>query len=398
MNKKEKKLERAKIILLVVIAILLLLNLFEKKGVIESIQNTSKKILNNGEIVISEDGVMSKTVDSSSWDTNKVTAVTDSDGNVVPVPKGYVGSNVTGENKVNEGYVIYEGTEAVTSSNVSSARTSRNQWVWVPVKYPDRIYEEVNGVKKAKLYGYSTSGRFEHKNNNLEPAILPEWDNSTNLSNNGLTGMTADKLYQELQLEFDETMNSIEKYGGFYIGRYETGNLSQEKPIVRKMNADINNQNWCTCYSKMGYLSANENVKTNMIWGCLWDEIMQWMFERQFRCYRDYGLSSNLWGNFADSSFSHLTITSGTVVKNANTSRMIPTGSTEYTNSLNIYDLAGNVSEWTLESSGTCGRIFRGGNYANSMSQNLMMQARMGNLLPNLKTESIGVRAYLYIK
>ncbi len=52
MNKKEKNLEKVKIILLVVIAILLLLNLMQKTGIIESIQNTSRKILNNREIIL----------------------------------------------------------------------------------------------------------------------------------------------------------------------------------------------------------------------------------------------------------------------------------------------------------------------------------------------------------
>ena len=52
MNKKEKNLEKVKIILLVVIAILLLLNLMQKSGIIKSIQNTSRKILNNREIIL----------------------------------------------------------------------------------------------------------------------------------------------------------------------------------------------------------------------------------------------------------------------------------------------------------------------------------------------------------
>ena len=47
--------------------------------------------------------------------------------------------------------------------------------------------------------------------------MLPEFDTITNLSNNGLTGMTPDKLYQELQQEFDDTIESIKRYGVFNI-------------------------------------------------------------------------------------------------------------------------------------------------------------------------------------
>ena len=32
---------------------------------------------------------------------------------------------------------------------------------------------------------------------------------------------------------------SVEKYGGFYIGRYETGNINQETPVVQKGEIQI---------------------------------------------------------------------------------------------------------------------------------------------------------------
>ena len=51
----------------------------------------------------------------------------------VPIPKGFVASQVTGENVKSNGFVIYEGTEPVNDSNVQVARTTRNQFVWVPV-------------------------------------------------------------------------------------------------------------------------------------------------------------------------------------------------------------------------------------------------------------------------
>ena len=37
----------------------------------------------------------------------------DSTGDKVPVPNGYVGSKVEGENEIDSGYVIYEGKEYV---------------------------------------------------------------------------------------------------------------------------------------------------------------------------------------------------------------------------------------------------------------------------------------------
>ena len=64
----------------------------------------------------------------------------DASGDKVPVPNGYVGSSVTGENEIDTGYVIYEGEEEVTDSNVADAQKSRNQYVWIPVPDISKFY------------------------------------------------------------------------------------------------------------------------------------------------------------------------------------------------------------------------------------------------------------------
>ena len=101
----------------------------------------------------------------NSWDGNKVNAVESADKVVVPVPKGYTASSVSTENKVSEGFVIYENTngedrkEEVNDSNKDTARTTRNQFVWVPVANPSEMYgTDKNGKKWGKLYNFSASG------------------------------------------------------------------------------------------------------------------------------------------------------------------------------------------------------------------------------------------------
>ena len=51
-------------------------------------------------------------------------------------------------------------------------------------------------------------------------------------------------IRDRLETEFNSMIASVEKYDGFYIGRYETGNLSQAEAVVVKNNSDINNQTW----------------------------------------------------------------------------------------------------------------------------------------------------------
>ena len=75
-------------------------------------------------------------------------------------------------------------------------------------------------------------------------------------------------------------INSVEKYGGFYIGRYETGDLSKEQVVVQKGNTDISSQTWYAMYEKSKTLSDNNNnIETGMIWGNQWDRTLMWLME-----------------------------------------------------------------------------------------------------------------------
>ncbi len=75
---------------------------------------------------------------------------------------------------------------------------------------------------------------------------------------------------------------------------------------------------------------------------------------------------------------------------------VIPTGSTEYTKTKNVYDIAGNVEEWTQEANGTNKKVSRGnhcGYYESHYSSGIETDIDVlsgGN--------SIGTRPILYIK
>ena len=78
----------------------------------------------------------------------------------MPVPRGYVGSQATGENEINTGYVIYEGEDPVTDANVAEAQKTRNQYVWVPVPDVSKMYgTDANGKKWGKLYDFATTSK-----------------------------------------------------------------------------------------------------------------------------------------------------------------------------------------------------------------------------------------------
>ena len=324
------------------------------------------------------------------WDGNKVNAVESADKVVVPVPKGYTASSVATENKVSEGFVIYENTngedkkEEVNDNNKDTARTTRNQFVWVPVVNPSEMYGKDENCKKwGKLYEFSASG--------ITPLNWTEQDGVMSI-----TATSGSDSYREpdvvdsdssnsitisqLETEFNDMITSVEKYGGFYIGRYETGNLSQEKATVVKNNTDIGNQTWYSMYKKAKGIAVNNNVTSSMIWGSQWDATMRWMYNSGNEEKKKYTYDSTGKGNY-----------SGT-----NGNQPIATGSIEAYAVNNIYDMAGNVSDWTIEASSTSHRVNRGGHYGNNGVRD-PASSRNNPYSPTNSYDSRGFRVALYM-
>ena len=363
------------IVLLIMMAIVVI-QLCTKKGIIK---DTSVLDVESSGLVETKPKAI---VDTSTWDTTKVTVYTDPvSGKKAPIPVGYVASQVTGETGIDTGLVIYEGTDPVTGTDIGvpgtpawTASCNRNQWVWVPVPDVSRIYDA--NTRKSKLYSITQTGRSNYNNSNYEPGIVTNYDNEQYFSKYNLPEMTRKKLLYEIETELAETIKSIEKYGGFYIGRYETGDVTQRsgstyfaRPVVKRMNSNINNVTWYDSYVSLRTLTSNENIKANMIYGCLWDETLQWFRESGAKTDEEI-YNSATWGNHKDSEgFTYYTNVAGsTGSKTQNSSKMTPTGATERNKANNIYDMAGNVWEWTMESYSTNVRRYRGGKYNNTAS------------------------------
>ena len=271
----------------------------------------------------------------------------------IPIPKGYY--FVGGTEKT--GYVISD-SQADENKYLEKSDVGKNlvgnQWVWVPVETPSSLYTTVaagqklagsTGVKTTK---YTNSGIISGKtrvkpgdtSSNREPDILTDSGlDDTNYATAGFSSLA--NMAETMVREYEEMIASLEKYKGFYIGRYElTAN-------GEKTGATQTDVNWYTLYKNCTTLASGSKVKTRMIWGLQWDATCNWLANSDPR----YSITdSSTWGNYKNNT------ADGHGTKQN-------TGSSESWKANNIYDFAGNCEEFTQEASFTNGRACRGGYY-----------------------------------
>ena len=421
-NKKENKIanKNKKVILIILVLFLIILGVAS----LAYSQNIKLAKNNNEEQEVEE----SKSQEIVLEENKYMHVETDASGDSVPVPNGFVGSKVTGENEIDTGFVIYEGEEEVTDSNVQTAQTSRNQYVWIPVEDISKFYgTDANGKSWGKIYNFTTgtdsSNTFDEVTgtyandwsetngvmsissgrNCREPDVLSIYDTPYYLKRYGVSEDSKLDFLLRQQTDFKKMINSVEKYGGFYIGRYETGDLSKEQVVVQKGNTDISSQTWYAMYEKSKTLSDNNNnIETGMIWGNQWDRTLMWLMECNAKdettgkSKEEVIRDSTSWGNYYNATFQYTNSSGSTATKNQDSSVRIPTGSTEYTKANNIYDLAGNVRDWTMEARNTYLRVYRGGYYY-GYGTNVPASDRSYDE-PTYSGSDYGTRATLYIK
>ena len=137
-----------------------------------------------------------------------------------------------------------------------------------------------------------------------------------------------------------------------------------------------------------------------MIWGIQWDETLKWLIDTGEKTYAEIASDSTSWGNYWNNRFTYYTNTSkSTETKPLRSSTKIPAGAYEGTNTNNIYDLAGNVYDWTMESNGLDNDKFRyncGGCYGDHGDMYPAMYRYYYD--PYDKYEYVGLRCSLFIK
>ena len=268
-------------------------------------------------------------------DTTGGDSVTKIDG--VPIPAGFV---YVGGTKAS-GLVIsdaaadkekYKGQTTVGTDLVG------NQFVWIPV-------ENIADYKRS-AYG-----------DNVDTGTIDSSTNSTQIK----PRRSSSEYHTEAMPSDEKT--SIETNKGYYIGRYEAGDKeSTDANKFRISGASTSNTITIKAkqapYNYIKYTDAkalaegfktqqnySSSVTTKLVSSYAWDTAIAFIQKTN----SDYGNSSEE-GNYRDTTFTYTDIKGTDQIKEKEENgqgRLIPTGQTTAVN--NIYDMGGNVWEWTTE-------------------------------------------------
>lgn len=253
-----------------------------------------------------------------------------------PIPEGW--EHVEGE--WSNGFVIQD--------------SKGNQFVWVPVGFLD-----ANGT----LDGTNFSEKFGRRNYQEDKFSDGEFT-------------------ERLEEELCKQWKSVQKYGGFYISRY---NISKNKQTgyAQSVKGEMpwTNIDWNDSIKAAKTFGDGVSVTSHLPFGAEYDSTLEWFIKSGARTEEEIANDSTQWGNFLNT-------------KNS-PRKVVKTGTREEWCTNHICDFAGNVDEWTQEQKENSYRVYRGGCYLVDGYYYPVAYRSYGNPLNDFG--STGFRAVLYL-
>ena len=284
----------------------------------------------------------------------------------------------------------YKWFSEVTDGATKKSESVRSEW-------KEKIAEEVEGVPVPKGFTYKEgtkdTGLVIKDDNGNEFVWVPATESiyRKDTSFPGVTPTGDDTLPNGIT---DETADVV-KYGGFYIGRYEAGIPEGDTspsnktgiPVSKKGAIVWSNINYTNAKANAESMISNEYVQTGLLTGKAWDTTCYWIEDSLKSINKSASLTdSRYYGNYYNS----------LAPANENRGTKRTAGFSENWMVKNIYDLAGNVWEWTSEKADSSIFSCRGGSHAHGGSADPVSYRRI-NYASNTSDYG-GFRLRLYIK
>ena len=337
-------------------------------------------------------------------------------------PAGAMPSNVEIlENDANKGITIKD--------------RNNNEWVWVE-------------VPKITVFGDLTIDTTKELTKQNYTDIKNKLISYVGVYKNGSESQTrsdwTDEWYdgcgiapEEYTSLFQKMLKSVYTYGGFWIGRYEAGieGSIDDLSKVRTEHSDIEigtspkaisqkdaipyNYVYCSEAQILAQeMAPDSNNTSSLMFGIQWDLVCKFLEVKSTLETKDINSDSTSWGNYSNAKIENITsgkyaiyngttISAWTKISASYTKQnsgddyktLLSTGITDYTKKMNIYDLAGNAYEWTLEhatsdSNRPCTR--RGSSYVLSGNKNPASYISDDRTTNN--DSGLGFRTTFYIK
>ena len=249
----------------------------------------------------------------------------------------------------------------VTNPNIDTGLSIKdskgNEWVWIEVPksiYPSGTsstnYTAIENAMKSYSNDYGQSGYT---------------DTFYSTAQHGFANATEYNNHKNAMLK------SVFENGGFYIGKYETGTTTPRfsasntltTPVIKR---DVYPYTWLTCrqaQTKAKELTTGGRT-SSLMFGIQWNLTLKFIEVKSGKKQAELKVSAAGWGNYKDASFdvtrglyTTTPTTSGSwkgasaasrYTKPVSKGTLLTTGATDRNSVLGIYDLAGNVNEWTL--------------------------------------------------
>ena len=288
-------------------------------------------------------------------DTN--TEVTDENENKIVIPEGFKPTDDA--TTIDKGVVVED--------------KSGNQFVWIPV---GNLNLSTGGSVTIDYDRYAYSN---WKTNGID----------------GDTNSTKIQTTEDATEYFIESLNTSEKSsaqtnGGYYIGRFEAGTTKERTSDtgtgdVLQIKQNSNIYNWVTGTEAKNLaegMYTSSNYTSNLTSSYAWDTAIKFLEKTGNTEY----LTNSTQGNYYNTKHG------GKTQENANV--LLTAGETESVN--NIYDLGGNVYEWTTEeySNNEAYKVARGG-FFGFLSTDEPVIGRLSS--SNTADSAIGFRVALFI-